>query len=182
MVKELDKLKANGWDLDIGDLDRLLVGLSDLKDEIGGKISEGAENSSDSLSDIGEKITSALEDLPKGVDKNLQAIGKKQADLLNSLEILNKTLATLVPKDPKEPEKIGAHLVAISKQLGMVMASFNDSVKSIFEKNAKENQEILKRLEAILNKPSEIKPVSWDFDIIRDYDTDAISKVRVTPA
>jgi hypothetical protein len=168
MPKEFDDIIEQGWDVEMGDFERLLSVLTDLDSNISRAVSDanGNEKLSDLKFTVG-KITSTLSELPNGLNKNLESIAKQQIKIVNSLNNLNQVLGDI---SKKKPEKID--LTVISKELGKVGSAFRDAMTAVIKASTEENKKILHKLESIASKPAPkpLKHPSWDFEIVRDED------------
>jgi len=179
-MKQINELTTQGWDLEIGDFDRLLVAVTDMQNEIGDKIVGGYNSQSiDSLAKIGSELITIIEKLPKDINKTLKLTITQQEKLIGFLKDIDQTLKSI---SEKKPEQIGQHIVNIGKEMGNSIATMGDMINSVLKANNQEVKEVVAKIGAVVDRPiPEHKYPTWSFDIVRDRDTGLIKKVIAKP-
>jgi hypothetical protein len=179
-MKQINELTTQGWDLEIGDFDRLLVAITDMQNEIGDKIVGGySQKSINELAKISSQIVDTIEKLPKDINKTLKLTLIQQDKLVGFLKDISETLSSM---STQKPEKIGQHIVNIGKEMGSSIATMGDSINAVLKANNQEVKEVVTKIGEIIDRPiPERKYPTWSFDIIRDYDTGLIKRIVAKP-
>ena len=172
-MKEIEKLKQQNWDVEMGDLDRLVAALTDIQNEIGGiPVSDNTESIRELQGAVSE-ITAAVEKMPKDTNKTLKLILVQHERLLSFLKSVK------IP-EPDKPVNITPQLSNISKKIGAAASSLEKTIDSVLKAQHEEIKNVMVNLQSIIDRPKS-KPTAWDFAIVRDIETDLIKRIVATP-